>query len=181
MSELNHNELAEKAKDDEAAFTQLYQIYINQIYGYIFKRLGHREDTQDIVSDIFRKVFLHLKKFNPQKASFRTWIYKIATNTLIDFLRTQRNPNKPRHVDIEIGTQIADDHPTANELVLSKEQQGYIRACLKKLPAKYQKVVQLKFFADFSNQEIAQVLKLQPNHVGVLLYRALKKLKEIII
>ncbi len=177
---LDHNELAERARTDEQAFAELYELYIDMIYGFVMKRVGHTETTEDIVSDIFRKVFLHLDGFDSSKASFKTWVFQIANNTLIDFYRVHRNVNKPDNVDIDEVVQLCSQEQTPDELVLSHEQQEYIRQCLMQLQPKQQTIVQMKYFDGYSNKEIAECMKMSANAVGVQLHRSLKKMKTII-
>lgn len=173
-----HNALAIAAsQNNEAAFTQLYEIYIHEIYGFVMKRIGHKETCEDIVSDVFRKVFLNLKTFDPKKASFRVWVYRIATNTMTDHWRVHRNPNKGIVVDIEEAYELHDETQNPHDDLLSDEQKQFVQNNINKLPNKYQTIVQLKYFDDLPNTDIAEIMGIKPNNVGVLLHRALKKLK----
>lgn len=180
MSEINHNALAIKARSDESAFTELYSAHIDQIFGFVMKRIGHKETCEDIVSEVFRKVFLHLETYDPKKASFRVWLYRIATNTLTDHYRSQRNPTKGSVVDIDDVHDIRDEDASPHSDLLSQEQKDIVRAGINALPENYQKILQLKFFEDLPNQEIAAILEINPNNVGVLIHRAQKKLKGIL-
>lgn len=175
-----HNDLARRACTDEAAFTELYTIYIEQIFPFVMKRVGHRETCEDIVSDVFRKVFLHLRAFNPKKSSFRTWIFRIATNTVIDHYRVNRNERKPSFVDRDELALYPSDDDSPHDLVLAEDQKASIRSCLTQLPKRDEEVLTLRYIQDLSNQEIADILEISPNHVGVLLHRALKKMKGIL-
>lgn len=173
----DHSELALRAASDEAAFTELYNLYIDQIFRFVMKRVGHRETSEDIVSDVFRKVFLHLKDYNPKKASFRTWLYRIATNTLVDYYRVHRNKNKPSVVDLEEVAHLASGNPSPHEMVLDDDQKTTVQNCLGQLQETHQKVLHLKYIEGFGNQEIAEMLDISPNNVGVLVHRALKAAK----
>lgn len=175
----DHSALAVRAATDERAFAELYALYIDQLYGFVMKRVGHPETTEDIVADIFRKVFLNLQGFTAEKASFRTWMYRIATNTIIDHYRVNRNENKPVIVDLEEALALADQAST-DDLVLSQEQKHAVQQCINQLPEKAQKIVQLKFFDDCSHQEIGEILGITPGNVGVQVHRAVKQLKTII-
>lgn len=177
---IDHNELAIKASTDEQAFTELYELYIDLIFAFVMKRIGHKETAEDLVSEIFRKVFLNLNSYNPEKASFRTWIFRITNNTLIDYYRVTRNPNKPENVDIDEVIGLSSTEVSPHDIVLSHEQQEYMRGCLGQLPPKQQSILQLKFYDGYSNQEIAEIMKISTSNVGVLIHRALKKTKTII-
>ncbi|HLD21834.1 MAG TPA: sigma-70 family RNA polymerase sigma factor [Patescibacteria group bacterium] len=173
---IDTNALAIAARTDERAFSELYQHYIDQIYGFVMKRLGHPENTEEVVSDIFRKVFLHLDQFDPQKASFQTWLYRIATTTVIDQYRVQKR--KPQTVDIE-EVQQEIEHAGA-QIELHFENRELIHHCLSKLPKRHQAILQLKFFDDLPHTEIAAIVGMTPNAVSALIHRSLKKLRIII-
>ncbi|MFH1426173.1 MAG: RNA polymerase sigma factor [Candidatus Kerfeldbacteria bacterium] len=173
----DHNALAERACSDEMAFAQLYNAYIDQIYGFVMKRIGHPETSEDLVSEIFRKVFTNLEAFDSSKASFRTWLYRIANNTIIDHYRVTRNPNKPAVVDIDSIQDLASQTRTPEEIVLNSDEREFMQACINELPEKQQKVVQLKYIEGFSHEEIAEVMGMTPNNIGVISHRALKKMK----
>lgn len=172
-----HNQLAVRAKTDEAAFTQLYHLYIKEIYGFVFRRVGHRETAEDLVSDIFHKMLAHLPNYNPNKAGFRTWLYRIANTMLIDHYRVHHNPNRPGlvHLDEEREEDAAEpalDHGPQKEISLA------VRQSVATLPPRDRQIVEMRYFEGFSNQEIAEILDLSANHVGVLLYRSLQQLKQ---
>lgn len=176
----DHDELAVRAATDQAAFTDLYNAYMDPIYRFVMKRVSHKETTEDIVSDIFRKVFLSLKRFDPSRASFRTWIYRIATTTIIDYYRSNANPSRRPIAELSEAESLADPSDSPHEEMLSEEQKVRVHACMEQLPEKYHSAVQLKYFSELSNQEIADVLQVSPNNVGVILHRALRKLETIL-
>lgn len=176
----DHNALAERAATDEQAFEELYNAYLDQIYGFVMKRVGHTQTCEDIVSDVFRKVFTNLEAFDQSKASFRTWIYRIANNTIIDHYRVNRNPSKPPVVDIDEMIDLATDAQTPEEVYLTAEQQEFIHACIDELPEKYQKIVQLKYLEEMPHEEIAEIMEMSVNNVSVTAHRAVKKMKVII-
>ncbi len=169
-------EIVEKAREDDAAFEILYSHYFPKIYGYIFKRVGNREETEDLVSTIFIKVFSNLDKYQRRDCKFSAWLYRIATNSLIDYYRKAGRKK-------EIGIEHVEDWPDLNDQpaneVMINEQSKEVQALIKKLPDRYQEVIQLKFFAQLDNQEIAEVMKVSVNNVGVLIHRSLEKFKQI--
>jgi RNA polymerase sigma-70 factor (ECF subfamily) len=167
-----HNALAQRARTDDQAFSELYELYLDPIYGFVLKRVGHVQTAEDLTSDIFHKVFLHLESFNPTKASFRTWIYQIATNRMIDYWRTEGKRKTQAIEDLQIPN--AQDNPA--RAMMEEEEKRRIQSLLTILPEKQQQAVSLKYFSELSYEEIAGVMKISPNNVGVLLHRALKTL-----
>lgn len=172
--------LAEKACDDPQAFEDLYHCMMREIYGFVIKRVGHRETAEDLVADIFRKVFCNLSSFSPHKGHFRTWVYRIATNVLIDHYRVHHHPEKPAPLDIDdIHNVASSDNLAINMERLDDREQ--VRRCMDTLSAKQKMVVTLRYFDDYSNKEIAVVCGMSETHVAVTLHRALKHLQKIMI
>ncbi len=171
--------LAERARTDDAAFSLLYERYFPKIYAYIFRRLGNREQTEDVVSVTFEKVFLHLDKFRPGGGgTFQAWVYRIATNAVIDYIRKEKHTISmaPEDLPEEIHPSTGLD---ATQEMIKLEDSEAVQRVIKKLPQRYQEVIQLKYFSELSNIEVAEVLQISPNNAGVLLSRALKQFSQM--
>lgn len=161
---------------DDGAFTALYRKYFPRIYGYVIRRVGNREDAEDIVSQVFIKVVENLPNFSEKQGSFKSWIYKIATNTIIDsYRRFARRKYEP----MESSAEIASPAKNPREELYMEDERIIIFQAISKLPQKYQEVLHLKFYSDMENEEIAEILGITVNHVAVRLHRALKKFQEI--
>ena len=156
---------------DEATFTQYYEEYIPQIFAYVSRRIKNRDDVEDLVSMIFLKVVEQRDHFDPAKASFKTWLYKIATNTLIDFFRKQgRTKSDP--MDEETAERIPSEEKSAHHLTDEHLQKAHVQKIIETLPDRYQEVILLRYFADCSIEEMTQMLDISPNNTSVLLNRA---------
>lgn len=166
--------LVEKAKTDNDAFAELYDSYFPQLYGFVLKRIGQKEVTEDIVSVVFIKVFTHLNGYKKKDCSFKSWLYRIAVNAIIDH---HRKHSVKKEITVEEFPEIVDDNQDQEQMLRKMENQKIVQSLLDEMPSAYQKILQLKFFSELSNLEIAEVLDVSPNNVGVLLYRALKKFK----
>lgn len=173
-------ELIEKAQRDssedapaaDAAFTALYEFYLPRIYGYIYKRVGRRETAEDLTSQTFLKMVENLKRFKGQY--FKAWIYRIATNTVIDYYRTHKS-----EMPMEEGRDLPSREVGPVEEAEKKENREKVLAVLALLPEKHQRVLYLKFFADFCNNEMALSSEITENALGVRLHRALKAFQTI--
>ena len=172
----NEPEIVEQAKKDDQAFEILYHHYFPKIYGYIFKRVGNHETTEDIVSITFVKVFTNLSKYNNKGYTFGAWVYKIATNNLVDHYRKQ---GRNKEVGIEEANEIKDESLTPEDQVQISQDKESIKVIINKLPKRYQKVLNLKFFAELSITEIAHVMDISENNSRVLTFRALKKFHKL--
>ena len=168
-------ELVTKAKIDQEAFSRLYECYFTRIYAYVYKRVGHKETVEDLVSEIFTKAFVNIDKFQYRGYSFGAWLYQLSTNHLIDFYRKKA---KMKEVELEDRHDQGFEGNEVGEQIDQKQTNELVQEALKDLPIKYQEVILLKFFSQLSNQEIARVTKQTPNNVGVIVYRSLKKFKK---
>ena len=172
----NEREIVELAKHDDQAFEVLYDFYFPKIYGYILKRVGDFSIAEDLVSKTFLNVFTSLKKYQYKGYSFGAWIYRIATNNLIDHYRKS---GRRKEVNIEDVKELKEEtSDTLNELVQHDQERKLVQETLRLLPEKYQEVLDLKFFAGRTTNEIAEILGTNENNVRVLLFRALKLFKE---
>lgn len=168
-------ELAKLAITDESAFELLYGFYISELYGYVFKRVQHRETAEDIISIAFTKVFVNLHKFKDGTGGFKAWLYKITTNTIIDHYRKQgKNKESPIN-DIE---HLFENGDKTDFEIDQKLDRVRIDQVLTKLSRKDQEIIHLKYFGELTNQEIADHLGITLNNCGVKIYRALEKFKK---
>lgn len=170
----NEKEVVEKAKSNNEEFEALYNFYFPKIYGYVFKRVGSKEVAEDIVSIVFIKAFSNLNNFE-YRQSFSSWVFKIATNSLIDYYR-----KNSKHKEVKLTINLIN---TLSVEPKNNFDQNYnkkiVTNILNRMSAKYQRVIQLKFFAEFDYTEIAESLNISEGNARVLTHRALKKFHNI--
>lgn len=172
----NESEIVEQAKKDDQAFEILYNFYFPKIYRYIHKRVGSFEVAEDLVSNTFLKVFTNLDSYKDRGFSFGAWVYKIATNNLIDYYRKSK---KIKKINIDNIKELKDEtNKMPEEIMHSEQERELIRRVLKELPEKHQRIIYLKFFAEKGNDEIAEILETNTNNVRILIFRALRNFKE---
>lgn len=160
-----------------ADFERMYEDYFSRIYNYIFYRILHREQTEDLVSEIFLKVSVHVFKFDRRKASFNTWIFTIAQNTLTDFYRKRRVHLGLDHPEAE--TAATAEGSAEGEWLSSEERQELLKG-LSLLEERTRTVLPLKYFAEFTNREIARQTGINESTVSTLCVRGLAKLQKIL-
>lgn len=159
-----------------AQYLKYYWEYHEKIYRYLyFRSYEDRELAEDLTSETFLKAFEKLDTFNPEH-SFSSWIYAIARNSLIDHFRKHSNTSvslepyeEELESDFEVEIQI-NNKLTRRELLKGVYQ----------LPKNLQEVVILKYFNDYKNSEIQEMLDINPSTLRVHLHRAMKQLQEII-
>ena len=169
--------LVEEAKQNPEQFTALYDRYFDQIYRYVYRRVNDKDTVEDLVSQTFYDAFSHLKSFEWRGFSFSAWLYKIAHNNVLKWYREQ---GKARTVEIEEGMQIPDVREDVMRDVIRSEDKSEVQAVMAKMDYEDREIIRLKFFEELSNIEIAEVMGLSANHIGVKVFRALKKFKQLI-
>jgi RNA polymerase sigma factor (sigma-70 family) len=177
---------------DEKAYAELMQIYKKPVYHVVLKMVRNPDDAEDLTIEAFAKAFKNLHKFNPEFA-FSTWLFRIATNNCIDFIR--KNKIKTMSIDsaikIDNGDEITIDFRDQNlnpqETAIKNQKIEIMQHVVSRLPEKYQRLVTLRYFDELSYEEIAQELKAplgtvkaQLHRARELLYDMVKNKKEII-
>lgn len=160
---------------DHRAFTDLYNHYFPQIYAFIMRRCGHQQLTEDITSQVFLKAYKNLADYKPRGYTFGAWLYRIASNTLMDHYRKASTRSEQT---TDVLPERADESRLAHEELVSTQNKEELLALVETLPEKDKRIISLKFFAELSVTEIAKVVSLSPNAVSVRIYRALEKLRE---
>lgn len=158
-----------------AVFGRLYEEHLTGVYRYVLYRVGEKETAEDLTSEIFGKALGGFKGFNPEKASFTTWLYSIARNTVTDYFRRHARETRLRREpepDIPARTASPEEEVSRNEEIRK------LRECLLKLKPVEQELVSLKFSSEMTNREIARITGLSESNVGTILCRAIRKLRD---
>ena len=157
---------------DEQAFGQLYDIWADKIYRFLYIKLRHKAVAEDLTADVFLKAWERIHQYRPRaEQPFSAWLYTIARNTLIDYYRSQ----KQIEVSFEDLPEIADLEGT--ELY---HEVGQLEALLSALPDEYQKVLRLRFVEELSIAKVAQIMKKKEENIRAISSRAIKKLAELL-
>ena len=157
----------------------VYEEYFPIVYNYVYYKLLNRENTEDLVSQIFMKVMQHLHRYDPKKASMKTWLLRIADHALIDFYRRQKPilSYSQEESILENTLQIYFEDEYAR--ILSPERKQVLDA-LKTLPERDRTFIYYKYFLGITNREIARRLEMNENTVSAVIARARTKLKSIL-
>ena len=164
----------EKAiKGEASAFGLLYDKYQPQIYRFIYLKVGHREEAEDLTHQVFLKTWGSISRYDFQGFPFSSWLYQIARNQVIDYYRTKKTKITFEEI-IEIET---DDDSLAeaidNELTIEK-----VKSAIACLGNEQQDVIILRFIEDLSLQEVASILEKTQGAVKLLQHRAIKNLRK---
>ena len=189
--------LSEKAKHDyglvlkatqnknQQAFTELMDRYKDSIYFMLLKMVNNKDDADDLTIEAFGKAFNRLNQYTPNYA-FSTWLFKIATNNCIDFIRKKKKnvlsiDNRYENEEgdslmIELKSTARDPEQEA----MREQKIKLMREVVKKLKPRYQNLVELRYFKEFSYEEISNELDLPLGTVKAQLFRAREFLYNII-
>lgn len=162
---------------DQKAYAELMERYREPIYFMLLKMVNNKDDAEDLTIEAFGKAFKRMEQYTPQFA-FSTWLFKIATNNCIDFIRKKRI--KAISIDqgfstddgdtIEISIKDAVLDPA--EAMQKEERIKKMREIVEKLKPRYRKLVEMRYFDELAYEEIAEELNLPLGTVKAQLFRA---------
>jgi RNA polymerase sigma factor (sigma-70 family) len=187
--------LSEKAKQDyelvqyalagnENAFARLLGRYKEAIYFMLLRMVNNKSDAEDLTLEAFGKAFKNLHQYSPNYA-FSTWLFKIASNNCIDFLRKKRGTTinletNQENNESELPVKLRSKDPNPEEKLIRKQKAILMRKVVRKLKPRYQTLVEFRYFREMSYEEIASELKLPLGTVKAQLFRAREMLFKMI-
>ena len=163
---------------DPDAIGRLYEEYSDRIYRYALLRTGDPSEAEDVTEQVFLKMMESLPTFSWKgKSSFSSWLYRIAHNQVVDSVRhNSRHPHvRLEHLDNVLEAEIGDPHQYAEQ----KEFLQQVITCMQELTELQIQVILLKYGAELSNAEVAEVLGRSKDTVAAVQYQALKKLHSL--
>lgn len=154
------------------AFGNLYELYVDAIYAFILRKTGERELAEDLCSQVWMKAMKALERFETQEgASFKSWIYRIAQNTIIDYYRA-----KKEQVDIDEIAEIGF-HENIAELIDNKDRLKQVELFLETLKPLEREIVILRVWDDLSYKEIAEITGKTQDNCKQIYKRSLEKIQ----
>lgn len=165
-------------KGDEKSLEILIEKYLKLIYGFVYKNVGNSENAQDITQEIFVKVWKNIRKFD-QKKSFKPWIFQIAKNTAIDFMRKKKSIPFSKFEN-EKGQNVLLENMASTKFNLldSLNTKKILVVAMQGLNDKEQKIINLRHEQGMSFKEISEVFKESINTVKSRYRRVIKNMRE---
>lgn len=160
-------------------FEGWYTLHRDTVYRYVRYRVATRETAEDLTSDVFVKALRAFHRYDPDMASPRTWLLRIARNAVTDHLRSLRRRGS-LHVSLDRVPDLVADVPSQDERVLRQERIETLLNGNRRLRRADQEILSLRYGAGFGNAEIAESLGISANAVAVRLHRALRRLKDAV-
>jgi RNA polymerase sigma-70 factor (ECF subfamily) len=166
--------LVRAKQGDAAAFGFLYDTFLDQIYRFVYVRVGNREDAEDVAEQVFLAAFKGIVSYEDRGVSFEAWLYTIARNKIIDHYRTKKVA-----APLETAEQIQDKGKLPDEITEEHLMHETLMNTIHTLPPAYQEIIFLKYIEDLENPTISSILGKPVDQIRVLQQRALKKLKSL--
>ncbi|MCI8739950.1 MAG: sigma-70 family RNA polymerase sigma factor [Oscillibacter sp.] len=184
MNALQERQWVEAArKGDQAAFEQLVRAYEKRVFALTLRMCGSPEDAAEAAQETFLAVWQGLGSFRGE-ASFSTWLYRLASNACVDFLRREnrhRAAAGPSIDDEEMNLEVSDPAPTPQEAAERAELRSQVEAGLRELPPEYRQVLILREIHQLSYEEIGQALCLDSGTVKSRISRGRKRLRKFLL
>ncbi|MBU9720020.1 MULTISPECIES: RNA polymerase sigma factor [Bacillaceae] len=175
---MNDYELIRDSLDgDQVALERLHERYVDRIFHYIYIQTNSYHDTEELLQDVFFKVSKELHRFEG-KSTFKTWLFKIARNTVIDYYRTKKKAQLSVPLELENLEEIVGHSEAAEDTVLRKVEVDKVIQMIDQLPSHYKSILHLRFFEGFSIKETAQVMGKSVLSVKAMQRRAKQTLIE---
>jgi len=171
--------------NDEQAYAELMKRYKKPVYHMILKMVRNVDDAEDLTIEAFAKAFRNLKRFK-KDFTFSTWLFRIATNNSIDFIRKKRletmslNSSYTDDDGESVTIDVQDENLNPQEETIKAQKIELIRLFVNKLPPKYQRLVRLRYFQEYSYEEIAKELEAPLGTIKAQLHRARELMYDLV-
>ncbi len=175
--------LIQRALDgDQKAFKKLQAKYHEAIYNLIYRMIREKDEVEDLTQEAFIKAFTSLASFNDEYA-FSTWLYKIATNNSIDYIRRKKlqtfSIDKPiESKESDYSYELPDSTYEPDQEMIQRQRKKLMEDAINSLPAKYRQVIHLRHVEEKEYQEIAEMLNLPLGTVKAHIFRAREMLNK---
>ncbi len=177
--------IEEALKGNQSAYAELMQRYNRSLYHTILKMVRNVDDAEDLTMEAFAKAFKNLKKFK-KDYTFSTWLFRIATNNCIDFIRKKKlqtyslDSFYTDESGEDISLDVQDYQLNPQEEAIKAQKAELMKEFVAKLPPKYRKLVTMRYFEELAYQEIADELDLPLGTVKAQLHRARELLYDFV-
>lgn len=163
--------LVARAREEAAAFAELYDFYMPRVYGFVYRRVRDRCAAEDLTSVTFQRALENVRRSDFRNECFGGWLYRVASNAVVDHVRRDRRHVPIADLEDEVPADLALDGLAA---ALDRDQ---LRRALKALPDNHREVIVLRFYDDLDGPEMCAVLGCSRETLAVRLHRALRALR----
>jgi len=173
--------VAKARTGDRDAFRVLVERHSRSLFRLAFRMTGNQQDAEDVVQDSFLRAYKQLDRFD-ERASFGTWVYRIAVNCSLDLVRSRKRRNEhvaPAELEMEDPILSLPSHdPTPDRMALSGEVRDRVAEAMTELSASERTAFVLRHFEGMRIEEVSRVLGCQPGAAKHSVFRAVQKLRR---
>jgi RNA polymerase sigma-70 factor, ECF subfamily len=177
QEQISEQEVIQRSKKDPEAFRPLYEKYYRSIFLFVLHRLGDKDLTADITSQVFLKALLKLNKYEFRGLPFSSWLYRIAVNECNDFFR--KNKRERLVVLEDAHAEMLYEELFGQEVM--EELKNKLPYILERLTHEELQFVELRFMEGRAFKEMAEILGISENYAKVRTYRILEKMKKLFV
>jgi RNA polymerase sigma-70 factor (ECF subfamily) len=180
--------LIKNAKNgDQKAYAELLGYYKDSLFFMLIKMVKSKEDAEDLTIEAFEKAFRNLASYSSSFA-FSTWLFKIATNHGIDFLRTQKKRKKEVYIDSQDSNSdfnasysmpIIEESNNPEEIIVQEQKEELLKSIIKRMSPDYRRILTMRYFEEYSYTEISEKLDIPIGTVKARLFRSRELLLSI--
>jgi RNA polymerase sigma-70 factor (ECF subfamily) len=175
---LNDLEIIESILDgDKEKFRLLMEKYHNEIFKYVYNITGNYQDTEDLLQEIFYKIYKNLKKYDSAKASFRTWLYRISKNHVLNYLNSSKAKMKNKTYEYDDSLNSTDEN-IEEKAVKDNQINRIIKAMKNILSDKHLQIMQLYYFSELTVKEIAETTAIPEKTIYKAIKSSIEKIKK---
>ncbi|HEX2619900.1 MAG TPA: sigma-70 family RNA polymerase sigma factor [Phototrophicaceae bacterium] len=152
----------------------MYDRYFAQVYNYLRYRVQDARTADDLTAQVFERVVQYRHRYQPERAAFNTWLFAIARHVVSDHYRAQK---RRRWMPFDLLRHHPTDAPEPEKTVIRNESNTHLLQAVARLGDREREVIALRFGAGLTNRQIATMTGLTENNIGVILHRALRRLR----
>ena len=162
------------ASGDRSAFDRLSRRHLDRAYGVALRMTGSRADAQDVVQDVFLRLWQRPDAWRPGQAQFSTWLYRVVVNRCLDLKR------RPKGTDLDSVEEPQDPDANAEDSLLDAERSRALDSAVKQLPERQREAIVLTYTAGLRNAEAASAMEISVKAFEALLVRAKRELRDFL-
>jgi RNA polymerase sigma-70 factor (ECF subfamily) len=160
------------ADGDRAAFNRLSQRHLDRAFGVALRMTGNRADAEDVVQEVFLRLWQRPEAWRPGQAQFSTWLYRVVVNRCLDLKR------RPKGTALDAIEEPQDPKPDAESALLDAARDKALKAAMARLPERQRAALTLTYTAGLKNAEAASALEISVKALEALLVRAKRELRD---
>lgn len=167
----------EEKRMDEEFLEDIYRKYYKNVYNYIGFRINNHHDSEDLTSTVFENAIRKFYTYKPEISPIEAWLIGIAKNVVTDYLRSKKHKF---FIPIDKVTGLISFSKEPEEIIVINEDNKALIEAMSRLKDKERQVLSMKFATELKNSDIAGILNISDSNVGVMVHRAIQKLKKIL-